>query len=500
MSKLLKRKSSVKGLVTDLSNIQSSVGLNETLEYVPVDTASYINSAINVKNATELLDTEVKSLNDDLGAVNGLTTDAATVVGAINELDSELAAQITNSGVAIGNVQAELDATQTGAGLDTDGNYVANTSANYIASATSLKDATDKLDAQVHQNTNDIAAEVSRAQTAESTITTTFTDADTAINTRISNLEQTVATASSIRGAFDTAAGLEGLDEAQLADGYMYGIRSTGDVYVYASGLDSYDYVPADGSGENNGAWVGGFIIFGNITDITNAINAEADARSAQDDRIEAAVGLSADGDYQANVGTNYIGTATSMKDADEKLDAQVKANADAISAETTRATNVEDAINADLGDVSTLAETIVATTVVGALNELEAEKCEKSANLSDLADITVARSNIDVYSKSEVDTAISNQSNATKNVSATVADVDGTPKVVFTNAPVGGLNGVSYGVVRIFGVDGDASTYDEVEISLDPTDISGKTFIINSTENYIGLVAKAFISYNPSL
>jgi hypothetical protein len=46
-----------------------------------------------------------------------------------------------------GTVQNELDATQVGAGLATDGAYTANATANYIAAATSLKDADNKLDA-----------------------------------------------------------------------------------------------------------------------------------------------------------------------------------------------------------------------------------------------------------------------------------------------------------------------------------------------------------------
>jgi hypothetical protein len=44
-------------------------------------------------------------------------------------------------------VQAELDATQVGAGLGTDGGYTANGTANYISAAVSLKDADNKLDA-----------------------------------------------------------------------------------------------------------------------------------------------------------------------------------------------------------------------------------------------------------------------------------------------------------------------------------------------------------------
>lgn len=46
-------------------------------------------------------------------------------------------------------IQAELDKTQTGAGLNADGTYTHETSSNYLDGATSLKDADKKLDAAI---------------------------------------------------------------------------------------------------------------------------------------------------------------------------------------------------------------------------------------------------------------------------------------------------------------------------------------------------------------
>lgn len=50
-------------------------------------------------------------------------------------------------------------------------------------------------------------------------------------------------------------------------------------------------------------------------------------------DAIETAVGLNADGTFAQHTGTNYINGATTLKQADELLDAQVKTNSDAITA-----------------------------------------------------------------------------------------------------------------------------------------------------------------------
>jgi hypothetical protein len=62
------------------------------------------------------------------------------------EVDRAEAAELVLTNKTI-DLQTELDATQVGAGLETDGSYVANGSANYISTATSLKDADTKLDA-----------------------------------------------------------------------------------------------------------------------------------------------------------------------------------------------------------------------------------------------------------------------------------------------------------------------------------------------------------------
>ena len=100
------------------------------------------------------------------------------------------------------NLQAELDATQTGAGLATDGTYSANTTANYIAGATALNDADDKLDAQAKVNADAISAnntQISANSTAitvnTSNIATNVTDIagnTTAISTNATDIATNV--------------------------------------------------------------------------------------------------------------------------------------------------------------------------------------------------------------------------------------------------------------------------------------------------------------------
>ena len=77
--------------------------------------------------------------------------------------------------------------------------------------------------------------------------------------------------------------------------------------------------------------------------DIASAsgLTAEVNRAEAAEDKIEASVGLATDGSHVQSQG-NYTSGATTVVGEIAALDTQVKANADAIAAETTRATNAE--------------------------------------------------------------------------------------------------------------------------------------------------------------
>lgn len=96
-------------------------------------------------------------------------------------------------------------------------------------------------------------------------------------------------------------------------------------------------------------------------TSADTAISGAVDSAQAELDRVETAVGLNANGQYVAATGNVYTSGAASVADAVNKLDAQAKANANAIAAETSRAEAAEAKLQESIEAVSGAAISVVA-------------------------------------------------------------------------------------------------------------------------------------------
>jgi len=173
-------------LQTEIDQIETGAGLNADGTFTPNSSTNYIASATSIKHSLNLLDVQIKTNTDDisgLGDITALQTEIDHVeTGAglnndgtytaptgsnyidnsssLKDADNKLDSQIKTNTTAIGDettnrttadsaLQTEIDDTQTGAGLDTNGDYSANIGANYISVATSLKDADNKLDSKL---------------------------------------------------------------------------------------------------------------------------------------------------------------------------------------------------------------------------------------------------------------------------------------------------------------------------------------------------------------
>jgi len=108
-------------------------------EYVPVSDRGYVSSTtLTSVNETDVFDTE--------------GSDKDSVADAVLKLDRKGKATMTE----VISAKKEIDAVETGAGLGADGTYTANTNTNYIKTATSLKDADEKLDAAIKNISNTV--------------------------------------------------------------------------------------------------------------------------------------------------------------------------------------------------------------------------------------------------------------------------------------------------------------------------------------------------------
>jgi len=109
--------------------------------------------------------------------LTGLT--AGTVTGDSVEYDQ------LNSAISTGTIpiQSELDTTQTGAGLNTDGTYTPDPTADYISGATSLKNADSLLDDQVKANADELVSQDGRLDAIEA-----LSGEDNPYNTNLSDV------------------------------------------------------------------------------------------------------------------------------------------------------------------------------------------------------------------------------------------------------------------------------------------------------------------------
>ena len=242
-------------------------------------------------DADSALDTRVSTVEDQvngkIGDLTSLTTDnGTTIVGAINEIDSNLDAlqlnlqqQITDiisnlDSEALDSIaeivtqlqvlqdnidtehqhhvdaeaalQSELDATQLGAGLEVDGSYIIS-GTNYIDSATSLKSADILLDAAL--------------KAAETNLSTTLTNltlddlADVSITTPT---DGQVLVYDVITGEFRTQTqAMNVITKSFIADGVTYdfdmgtSVSSVHNIVVTVNGIQQepiYSFVLTNGS------------------------------------------------------------------------------------------------------------------------------------------------------------------------------------------------------------------------------------------------------------
>ena len=151
--------------------------------------------SVNTSSIFYTLGSKVKTeLDKKLNLAGGTMTGALTLSGAPTaNLHAATKAYVDSVASDASSIQSELDATQSGAGLGTDGSYSANGSANYISAASSLKDADDKLDAQIKTNADAIASNDSDISGLDTRLSTAEGEIDT-LQSEMDSVESDIAT------------------------------------------------------------------------------------------------------------------------------------------------------------------------------------------------------------------------------------------------------------------------------------------------------------------
>jgi hypothetical protein len=199
----------ISSLETDLEGQISTVSTNLTTEQtarISADNAlssrldslesdevskSYVDAADLVLDGK--ISTEKGRIDAILLASSADKDSFAEIVSLINSVDTEndtaFAGYVTSNNAAVAAIQTELDGTQTGAGLGSNGSYSPNTGVSYIGSASSLHDADKKLDVKMKEIADGLAQELLDRASAISSEASSRTSADNALDARLDILE-----------------------------------------------------------------------------------------------------------------------------------------------------------------------------------------------------------------------------------------------------------------------------------------------------------------------
>ena len=368
----------------DIDGLETKVGTG-TLG----TTATNLSAAIN----------EIHSeLDAEAGKVSTLQGEMTAVEGQVTTLESEMNAVEAEQALQAGRLtvnEGDIDSLETkmGSGVfATTSQTVVGSSNELHGEINAIEARVDSAEADILSNAAAISAESSRALGQETAIRSEFAAADTAITSAYLAADAVVLSSASV-DATTKANNAE-------ANAKIYADTIVGDEVVDRTNADAV---------------------------LQSAIDAEETARLSADATLssratvletemtatQSGAGLAANGNYVAPSGTNFLDAAVTLKDADSKLDAALKA-------EETRALAAEGAntvsINAEIanrlaGDsdlqVSLDAEVSRAVAAEGVLTS------NVSINAASIVTESNSRQSADANLQSQIDFITSNTDSA---------------------------------------------------------------------------------------
>ncbi len=307
------------------------------------------------------------------------------------------------------DLQLEIDNIQFGCGFQETGVYIANPISSFIKTAVSLKDADDKLDIQLKINSEAIVnntqkisenlASITANGTGLSLAKTNIADNSAKITTNstliYSNSESINQNKTDLQKEIDATQKGSGLD---LMGGYIANancnyIKTAVSLKDADEKLDFQLKINSETIANNvdvisknlaaittneTGLSLVKKDIVGNAAKITiNSASISDNSESIHQNKIELqkeidatqkGSGLDLMGGYTANANCNYIKTAVSLKDADEKLDFQLKTNADILGSNSNKiiqnAANIAGNVDAIANNTNKINQNLTAIAV----------------------------------------------------------------------------------------------------------------------------------------
>ena len=456
------------------------------------------------------------------------------ISGSTGDIEQKLIEEIARAIAEEKALQSEINATQTGAGLEDDGSYVPESTATYVSGATSLKDADTKLDeelARVEKARKDVTGQDTDEYVPNVSLTTrpiayisdaeSLNDADVKLDGAIQNLANETlknVVVDGVSGVVTENIAVISISADTIPVGPFeeYTGRATTphpihDDYSVLEAIKQVDtnFIEFVGTvngkvqelSENVQTLSAETIVFSasavsEITRLDEKIDAEIERAEAIDEAIreeldttQTGAGLNSDGTYKGHdsqsEGMAYITTATSIDNATVLLDKGIQA-------ETGRATLAEQSISGIVNTFSAATEAFSAATVAE-IARVDGRIDSSNTNLSELSASTKTFSASTVAEIVRLDTKIEDEetraTTAENSISANVTTLSSTTEA-FSAATVAEIARIDATATRnkVKSTGNTIVVTEATEGTNLETNIDNKTILSNNGELKTGL------------
>jgi hypothetical protein len=256
----------------------NSVAFDAHFVSTDANVAALANTVANTVADIADLQAEDVLINGNVSTLTGRVDAVEIAAAALANAVANNTANIVTLQSDLLDLQDEVDAIEAGAGLNSDGTYAANATANYIANATSLADADDLIDAAIKTVADELAnLSQDTIKTADSLNSVHVADNSVEFKLNVGNAAQSVGTIIAGPDAdsnfqFDLSAAGEVILRAQGeptdVDLRLAG-QGAGHVIIGETGVgviqadDGYDMTVAGGVGGGNLNLYGSTVVVG---------------------------------------------------------------------------------------------------------------------------------------------------------------------------------------------------------------------------------------------